>query len=98
MGSKPIMSDPTERSPAERSPAELREAAVRAIIREVGVSGYIRFMQDISPGQGDYTKDRWKWLQRDKPMDELVREVQETERALGLGEAGKDNGEPIPPE
>jgi hypothetical protein len=68
----------------EMSPAEIREAATRAIIRQVGLVGSIRFMQDLVPGQGDYTRDRWKWLNRDQPLEELVAAIKETERALGL--------------
>jgi hypothetical protein len=66
------------------SPAEIREAATRAIIREVGLVGYIRFMQDLAPGQGDYTRDRWNFLPKAKPIEEWIEEIKETEKALGL--------------
>ncbi len=66
------------------SPRELREAAVQAIVDSVGVAGLIRFLQDLSPGEGDYTADRWKWLKRDQPLEEIIAAIKETEKALGL--------------
>jgi len=56
------------------SNAELRRAAYRAIARELGPSGLIRFIQDRSNGSGDYTRDRHTWLPK-KSVEELASDI-----------------------
>ncbi|HYV34558.1 MAG TPA: hypothetical protein VE988_02575 [Gemmataceae bacterium] len=41
---------------------EIVTRGLAALKKELGVVGYIRFMQFFSPGKGDYTKERHKWL------------------------------------
>ena len=44
------------------TPQQIRTAGLAALSRELGVVGMIRFMQQFEMGQGDYSKDRHKWL------------------------------------
>jgi hypothetical protein len=46
----------------ELSRGELHERAMRALAKELGPVGFIRFLNDLQPGRGDYTKDRSRWL------------------------------------
>jgi hypothetical protein len=44
------------------SPAQLQQAGLDALVKELGVVGAVRFMQQFDCGRGDYTSDRHKWL------------------------------------
>ncbi|HEY3321267.1 MAG TPA: hypothetical protein VGP72_12425 [Planctomycetota bacterium] len=44
---------------------EVRERGLRALARELGPAGLIRFMQQYQTGSGDYTKQRKKLLAGD---------------------------------
>ena len=41
---------------------ELRQRALRALAKELGPVGLIRYLQDCQPGRGDYTKERARRL------------------------------------
>ena len=41
---------------------ELVRQGYQALVDTLGVVDTIRFIQHFSPGQGDYTKERHKWL------------------------------------
>jgi hypothetical protein len=41
---------------------QIRQAGIRALIRELGPAGMIRFMQQFELGSGDYTQERHQWL------------------------------------
>jgi len=65
------------KSTIDMTPAEIREAALRAIMRELGPVGLARFMQQQSNGSGDYVKDREAWrpeYESDEEMKAAVRE------------------------
>jgi hypothetical protein len=61
--------------------AEIRIAGLRALSRELGAVGLVRFLQQFETGYGDYTADRHKWLDKD-PVETIVRDIQER-RATG---------------
>lgn len=42
--------------------AEISEEATTILIREMGVVDALRFLNQIRPGSGDYTKARGQWL------------------------------------
>jgi hypothetical protein len=44
------------------TPVPLRERACDAILRELGPVGFARFVQQTEACNGDYTRDRGKWL------------------------------------
>lgn len=41
---------------------QIRIEGLKALERHLGPDGMIRFLQQFETGQGDYTKDRHKWL------------------------------------
>jgi hypothetical protein len=42
--------------------AEITEQAAAILIREMGLVDALRFLNQVSPGSGDYTKERRQWL------------------------------------
>jgi hypothetical protein len=51
--------------------AELTEEATTILIREMGVVDALRFLSQMRPGSGDYTKERGAWLD-DLSLDEIT--------------------------
>ena len=47
---------------AKMSPEEIRAAGMRAIARDLGPAGLVRFLQQFETGSGDYSADRHEWL------------------------------------
>jgi hypothetical protein len=45
-------------STADLSPTEIFARGKAALLKELGPTGYVRFLQQISGGHGDYTKER----------------------------------------
>lgn len=43
-------------------------------MRELGLVGMIRFMQQFETGYGDYSRDRHQWLD-DQDMDTVLRRL-----------------------
>ncbi|MEB3148770.1 MAG: hypothetical protein VKL60_07065 [Sphaerospermopsis sp.] len=41
---------------------EIIKQGYDALIKSLGVADAIRFIQYLSPGKGDYTKERHQWL------------------------------------
>lgn len=56
------------------TPAEIRQAAYRAIVNELGPSGFLRFIQDSYRGHGNYTKERREFLPHGN-VHEIAKEV-----------------------
>lgn len=44
--------------------AEIRAKGIAALVRELGPTGAIRFLQEYEHGSGDYTGERYTWLPR----------------------------------
>ena len=44
------------------------------------VRGFIQFMQDFGLNEGDYTRDRYKWL-KEKSVDEILDNMKGTKRS-----------------
>ena len=47
---------------AKMSPEEIRTAGMKALLRDLGPAGLIRFLQQFEAGHGDYSVDRHGWL------------------------------------
>jgi len=62
----------------------MRAKAVNALLREVGPAGYVRFLQDLYPGHGNYTEERHSWLDA-----ESFEEVSQALLRMGLEESSK---------
>ncbi len=58
----------------ELTPVELQRAAYKAIAHELGTAGLIRFIQEHSLGEGDYTRDRHKWLPK-RSVSQLAADI-----------------------
>lgn len=41
---------------------QIRRAGIEALTRELGYVGMIRFLQQYDLGHGDYTKERYEWV------------------------------------
>lgn len=42
------------------SPYEVRKAGFKVLLEALGPVGFARFMQQVSPGTGDYTKEKYE--------------------------------------
>jgi len=58
------------------TPQQIREEGMKALARELGVAGMIRFMQQFEMGKGDYSKDRHQWLDQ-YSVDDIAQMVSE---------------------
>jgi hypothetical protein len=65
----------------ELTAEQIRAAGLRALERELGTVGMVRFLQQFSRGSGDYTKERDTWL-ADLDLDAALAEIRER-RATG---------------
>jgi len=54
--------------------AEISRRATHILFKEMGVVDTIRFLNQFSIGQGDYTKEREKWL-GDISMDDAITQI-----------------------
>jgi hypothetical protein len=45
-----------------RTPEELVKDGFAALVEKLGLADAVRFVQTKHPGEGDYTRDRHKWL------------------------------------
>lgn len=50
--------------------SEIRSRGHAALVRELGPTGYVRFIQQFEHGTGDYTAERNRWLD-DATVDDL---------------------------
>ena len=55
---------------------QVRVTGLRALSRDLGPVGLVRFLQQFETGEGDYTAERHHWL-KDVTVQEVVREIQE---------------------
>ncbi len=46
----------------EMTTEQIRNHGLEALRRELGVVGMVRFLQQFSNGEGDYSVDRHQWL------------------------------------
>lgn len=59
---------------AARSIFEINRQATQILFKEMGVVKTIRFFNQFSVGQGDYTKDRREWLDK-ITMDDAIAQI-----------------------
>jgi hypothetical protein len=61
--------------------SEITRRATHILFKKMGVVDTIRFLNQFSIGQGDYTKEREKWL-GDISLDEAISQIKaEREKA-----------------
>ena len=56
------------------TPSQLQVQGIKALARELGVTGMVRFLQQFELGAGDYTRERHKWL-KGKSIEKIVAEI-----------------------
>lgn len=54
--------------------SELTERAIDLLVRELGVADALRFLNQFSTGQGDYTRDRSEMLEG-VSLDEMLEDI-----------------------
>ena len=54
--------------------SEISRRATRILFEEMGAVDTIRFLNQFSIGQGDYTKEREKWLD-DLSLDDTISQI-----------------------
>ena len=54
--------------------AQIREAGIKALARELGPVGMVRFLQQYETGEGNYTSERDEWL-AEPNIDDLLEEI-----------------------
>jgi hypothetical protein len=57
-----------------RSLAEISAQGTEILIREMGVVDALRFLNQLRPGLGDYTKERGRWL-NELSLGKIVSEI-----------------------
>jgi hypothetical protein len=55
---------------------QIRIAGMEALVRELGIVGMVRFLQQFETGHGDYSKDRHEWLDN-QDLDTIVKRIRE---------------------
>jgi hypothetical protein len=55
---------------------QIRIAGMEALVRELGVVGMVRFLQQFETGHGDYSKERHEWLDN-QDLDTIVKRIRE---------------------
>jgi len=53
---------------------EIRKRGIEALAKALGPIEMVRFIQSFDLGKGDYTKERFQWLEQD--MDEIINEIE----------------------
>jgi len=59
---------------------QIRIAGMEALVRELGIVGMVRFLQQFEMGYGDYSKDRHEWLDN-QDLDIIVKRIREKREA-----------------
>ena len=59
------------------TPIQIQRTGMEILVREIGVVGLIRFLQQFDMGHGDYTAERHQWLDELSLDDVLNRLKQE---------------------
>lgn len=62
-------------NPNLMSQEEIRIAGLKALKKELGPVGMVRFLQQYELGEGDYTKERKKLLKEYNDVDKIIEEI-----------------------
>ena len=64
----------------DKTDYQIQILGYKALFKELGVTGFIRFMQHFNQGNGDYTIDRDEW-QQDYTIDSITEAVKKRRAA-----------------
>jgi hypothetical protein len=56
------------------TPSQLQARGIKALVRELEVTGMVRFLQQFETGAGDYTRERHKWL-KEMSVEKIAAEI-----------------------
>ena len=56
---------------------EIIQQGYQALINSLGIVDAIRFIQHLTPGQGNYTRDRHQWLDQIS-LEDILKAMQKT--------------------
>jgi hypothetical protein len=62
-----------------KTPDEIRKEGVAVLSRELGPIEMVKFLQQYDMGEGDYTKERHKWLQK-STVKEIKKELKKIKK------------------
>lgn len=54
---------------------QIRMAGLKALFRDLGPVGLVRFLQQFETGHGDYTAERHRWL-GERSVQDLAQEIE----------------------
>ncbi len=57
---------------------EIRKKGINALAKALGPIGMVRFLQSFDTGSGDYTKERYEWL--DESVEDIVRKIRKVDK------------------
>ena len=60
---------------------QVRLVGLKALARDLGSVGMVRFLQQFETGQGDYTAERHTWLGK-RTVRELAEEIERQRKAV----------------
>ena len=63
---------------------QIRLTGLRALSRDLGAVGLVRFLQQFETGDGDYTADRHRWL-GDNTVQELAQKIERGRKSAPQG-------------
>lgn len=58
------------------NPNILRKRGLEALAKALGPVGMVRFLQQFETGEGDYTKERLRWL-KDRDVKTIIKDIKE---------------------
>ncbi len=59
---------------------QIRIAGMEALARELGIVGMVRFLQQFETGHGNYSKDRYQWLDN-QDMETVMKRIREKRKS-----------------
>lgn len=69
-------------NPATMTLEQVRLTGLKALSRDLGPVGLVRFLQQFETGYGDYTVERHRWL-AEPTVQELAQEIERQRKADG---------------
>ena len=67
-------------NPTTMTLEQIRFTGLRALSRDLGPVGLVRFLQQFETGYGDYTAERHRWL-GERTVQDLAQEIERQRRA-----------------
>ena len=69
-------------NPAVMTLEQIRLTGLKALSRDLGPVGLVRFLQQFETGHGDYTAERHRWL-GERTVQDLVQELERQREDAG---------------